>query len=41
MADALNIRFINCLYYKITVVTDVVLEHFLEYMTFVAKYQTY
>ena len=31
MADTLNTRFTNCLYYKIIVVTDVVLKYFLEY----------
>jgi len=42
MADTLNVRFINCLYYKINVFTDVVLKYFLEYCTtLIAKYQTY
>jgi len=39
MADTLNTRFNNFLYYKISDVTDVVLKYFLEYITsFVAKY---
>jgi len=31
MAVTLNIRFTNCLYYKIVVVTDVLLKYFLKY----------
>jgi len=40
MADTLNKRFTNCMYYKVIVVLKrVVLEYFLEYSTtFVAKY---
>ena len=30
MVDTLNIRFANCLYFKIIVATDVVLKYFLE-----------
>ena len=31
MADSLNKRFASCLYYKIVVVTDVVLKYVVEY----------